>query len=291
LTKIFVVLVSLLAVLLVPLVVVYAHNENSFKARWEAADAKAAAAANRLNTEQLGSTARESALQAEIQQRDGEIAGLIGSRDAAEADIRDLQADLTSARGQQEKIRADLSKLSSALNASQELMGQLLAEVATTRSDAMKAEQRAVALDERVRELMGQLDVAVAARRAMAEELQQLKEELAVSLRRNATYVQKYGALEQEQAVAAGKPATVDLDATVLNVRRGLDQNLAEINAGSRDQVEVGWELMIARGGDFLARLRIIEVDINRSTGVIELEDPDNRGEVQAGDRVMARSG
>src|SRR5688572_12349172 len=35
-TKIFIVLVSLLAVLLVPLVVVYAHNEDSYKAKYEA---------------------------------------------------------------------------------------------------------------------------------------------------------------------------------------------------------------------------------------------------------------
>ena len=38
LTKLFVVLVSLLSVLLVPLVVVYAHNENTFKSRWESAE-------------------------------------------------------------------------------------------------------------------------------------------------------------------------------------------------------------------------------------------------------------
>ena len=66
---------------------------------------------------------------------------------------------------------------------------------------------------------------------------------------------------------------------------------MAEINAGSRDGVEEGWVMMVARGGNFLANLRIIAVDINRSTGVIELEDTSTRGEVQPGDRVLARSG
>ena len=42
LTKIFIVLVSLMAVLLVPLVVVYANNEDSFKAKYQAASAQAA---------------------------------------------------------------------------------------------------------------------------------------------------------------------------------------------------------------------------------------------------------
>ena len=38
LTKVFIVLVSMLAVLLVPLVVVYAHNEDSYKAKYEEAE-------------------------------------------------------------------------------------------------------------------------------------------------------------------------------------------------------------------------------------------------------------
>ena len=53
LTKIFIVLVSLLAVLIVPLVVVYAHNEDSFKAKYEAAAALAAAANQNLESEAL----------------------------------------------------------------------------------------------------------------------------------------------------------------------------------------------------------------------------------------------
>ena len=49
LTKIFVVLVSLLAVLLVPLVVVYAYNEDSYKAKHDAAVATANANAADLD--------------------------------------------------------------------------------------------------------------------------------------------------------------------------------------------------------------------------------------------------
>ena len=52
LTKIFIVLVSLLALLLVPLVVVYAYNEDSFKAKYLGADAQAATAVDRLGAAQ-----------------------------------------------------------------------------------------------------------------------------------------------------------------------------------------------------------------------------------------------
>ena len=47
--------------------------------------------------------------------------------------------------------------------------------------------------------------------------------------------------------------------------------------------------MMIGRDGNFLGNLRIINVDINHATGVVELEDTSTRGQVEAGDRVYAR--
>ena len=57
LTKIFIVLVSMLSVLLVPLVVAYAHNEANFKDKYVQADLKAATSATRLQEEQRSSSA------------------------------------------------------------------------------------------------------------------------------------------------------------------------------------------------------------------------------------------
>ncbi len=67
LTKIFIVLVSLLALLLVPLVVVYAYNEDSFKAKYQVADAQAATAVDRLGAEQAVHAAEITRLQLQIQ--------------------------------------------------------------------------------------------------------------------------------------------------------------------------------------------------------------------------------
>ena len=116
----------------------------------------------------------------------------------------------------------------------------------------------------------------------------QLRSELATAVRDVSSYEQKFGTL-----LTAGDkppPPLSDLDATVVDVRRGQDQTLAVINAGSRDGIEEEWVMNISRGGSFIATLRIIRVDINRATGVLELQDIQNRGEVQPGDRVTARS-
>ena len=70
-------------------------------------------------------------------------------------------------------------------------------------------------------------------------------------------------------------------------MRRNADQVLAEIDAGSRDGVKVGWNMTIGSGGQFVASLRIIEVDINRATGIVTLESGRN-GLVEIGHRASA---
>lgn len=288
LTKIFIVLVSLLAVLIVPLVVVYAYNEDSFKSKYEAASALAAAANQNLEAEAL-THADEQARQAlQIRELSTENKALARERDSALTDSRKLDGELTEARSQQGEIRADLATISSAVSAGQDLIESLLSEVRTMRSEALAAERRSVELDEALRDVTGQLESAVAARRAVQEELQQLREEHARAMEQVAVYVEKYGRLDLN---VEPPPAMIDLDATVTSVRRGAEQTLAEINAGSRDGVKEGWIMTIGRAGSFLGNLRIIAVDINNATGIVELEDPNGRGRVEAGDRVYARRG
>lgn len=287
LTKIFIVLVSLLSILLVPLVVVYAHNEDSFKAKYESASAQAAAANQNFQTAQLAHAQREADLDLQIRELMSDNEDLVRQRESAAADIRRLQIDLAESRSQQAGIRADINTISSAVATGQDLIDSLMTEVRTMRTEAVSSERRAVELDEALRDMQGQLDSAVAARRAMQEELQQIKEEHAQALQSVAAYVEKFGRLDIQ--VAASTTPTVDLDATVVSVRRGMEQTYAEINAGSRDGIQEGWVMMIGRAGNFLGNLRIIAVDINHATGVVELEDANGRGQVEAGDRVYAR--
>ena len=76
LTKIFIVLVSLLAVALVPLVAVNARNEASFKGQLEDAKTKAAAAQSALAASESARQASEASWNAQVQARDSEITAL-----------------------------------------------------------------------------------------------------------------------------------------------------------------------------------------------------------------------
>jgi hypothetical protein len=66
---------------------------------------------------------------------------------------------------------------------------------------------------------------------------------------------------------------------------------LAEIDAGSKDGVKLQWMMTIGNGGNFIANLRIINVDINRSTGIVTLEDAKKGRVAQVGHTAHALAG
>ena len=296
LTKIFVVLVSLLAVLLVPLVVVYAYNEDSYKAKYEVAVATADANAADLDAAKAIGAAQLSGKEIEIQELRGEKARLEGDVADAERDMRDLQNRLVAAESMQAEINTKLTTLTSTSQAAQELNESLIMELRGIRSQASASERQKVELDEALRDFRGQLEVATAARRALQEELQQLKGEHAKSLEQLSLYHARYPELQFPGSPILGGilPGGIlpdrNLDTTVIVVRRENDQVLAEIDVGTRDGVKEGWTGTISQGEIFIANIRLIEVDINRSVGVVDLEAK-SRGLVQIGHRVFFRAG
>jgi hypothetical protein len=290
LTKIFVVLVSLLAVLLVPLVVVHAHNEDSFKARWMAAQDQIKTLTVSLDSTKAAHGAEMDTLQRQNTELSAQNDSLQKERFRTADEVRRLETELASARGLQTEVLAHLANIDKTVDANQQLVESLVSELRTMRNDALASERRAVELDEALRDVRAQLEVAVAARRALQEELQRVNEELAKSLL-DRSQLEAGG--DRRSAMATGVVGISpdrNLVATVVSVSRSADQTLAEINVGSRDGVKTDWVMQLARGGTFLANLHIIRVDVNRSTGIVLLEDQ-ARGMVQEGDRATARKG
>jgi hypothetical protein len=296
LTKIFIVLVALLAVAIVPLVAVNAANEGTFKRRWLDEQAKSAAATTELAAARANHQATEAALSKTISELQAEIARLTKEGDSRAAQLRKVEGELAAARALQATINSNLEIMAQTGKASTALNESLVRELRDLRAKVVESEKQVVELDEAVATLTSQLEVADAARRSLQEELIRISEEKAVAVASIAKYVAYFGELPAASAGATtildgGRiPADRDLSATVVGVQRSGDSTLAEINAGSRDGVREGWVLMIGDSGRFVANLRIIEVDVNRATGVVELENRSG-GSVAIGQRAVARRG
>ena len=293
LTKLFIVLVSLLAVMITPLVAVNAMNEESFKTKWMASNQGKNAALENLGFEQRVRMAEASAAAVQSKELELRIAELQKNGDSKVAEVTRLQGELALARGGQEEINARIGMMAETQQAQQKLGETLVAELRSLRTRAVDAERQSVDLEEELGIIRSNLEVAEAARRALQEEVQQLNDERDQAVDKIARYVAYIGELPSARAGAqAGTlPADRNLSATIINVRRSEGSVLAEINAGSRDGVQEGWVFTLADGSRFVGNLRIIEVDVNRATGVVELEDANNRGEVRSGQRAIARKG
>lgn len=290
LTKIFIVLVSLLAVLLVPLVVVYAHNENSFKSRFEQAELKAAASDQALK-------AAEARLGSEVTNRDLRISDLDAvskklqnDKAATDATVRQLESQVNAANGERAEFSAQLQTIAKSVEAGQLLTETLVSELRVLRTAAVATERDKVQLDQSLADVTSQLEVAEQARRALAEELARMKDANTKAITQLSEAIAK-GFVPGGRTAALGIIPDKTLTVNVIRVERSTGEITAEIDAGSKDGVKVGWNMTIANGGTFVANLRIINVDINRATGIVLLEDPKSRGSVQVGNTAHALAG
>ncbi|MBX3355216.1 MAG: hypothetical protein KF724_05920 [Phycisphaeraceae bacterium] len=296
LTKIFIVIVSLFTVALVPLVMVNAANERTFKSRWESEQARA----NEAIRDRDATRARS---ESELQARSIELEGLKVALRESEARNSEFRSQITTRdseliglRARQDDFNAIMKTYAENDKAKTEIVNMLNREIIAVRSRLTQVEQEFVKLDEDLTATRAKLDVADASRRALQEEVQRLMEERDQAMSTISKFVAWVGPLPTGGNVSSMTdalriPADRSLSATIIQVRRGPDSVLAEINAGSRDGVQPGWVMTIADGGKFIGNLRLTTVDLTRSTGVVELEDSQARGEVRTGQKAVARKG
>jgi predicted nucleic acid-binding Zn-ribbon protein len=265
--------------------VVYAYNEDSFKARYQSAEQAKAAAIEDMKATQARAGSEVAAMQNEIDQLRTARTQLETNRAADQSQIRKLETDLAAANGLKTEIAAQLAMLATSNDAAQKLLDSLITELRQLRADTVAIERQKVELDEALRDVTGQLEVAVAARRALEEELARLKDEHSRAMSKlGEAYAKGFG---DRDVVRVGIMPDKTLSAEIVRVERSNSQVLAEIRAGSRDGVKKDWSMAISDSSGFVANLRIIDVDINRSTGIVTLE----KSKVQVGQMAHALAG
>jgi predicted nucleic acid-binding Zn-ribbon protein len=295
LTKILVVLVALLIAALVPLAAVSSTNQSVYK------QAAADAQANLKKAEAEGNVANDAynasiaAVQAKVSALEAQLRAATMERDKETQMRADKERDLERVRIELADLKGQVAAFSANDTLQTKLIDAMRQDIEGARTQYLAAEKARVELQDSLARIQGDLDSETAAKRQLQEQLQKVSEEK----ERAMADVQRYAALHGSAAPRAGAtsdaslPVVADrsLSATVIDVKREPDAILAEINAGSRDGVKEGWVMTIADGSNFVGNLRIVQVDVNRAVGVVELEDVEARGEVKSGHRAIARKG
>ena len=299
LTKILVVLVALLACAIAPLAAVSSTNQFVFKQKAEDASATLKAKEAEMGVANDAYNASVAALQAKVAGMESQLRAATMERDKETQMRADKERDLERVRIEIADLKGQVGAFSANDTLQTKLIDAMRQDIEGARTQYLAAEKARVELQDSLARIQGDLDSETAAKRQLQEQLQKVSEDK----ERAMADVQRYAALHGSSLASgapragatsdAGLPVVADrsLSATVIDVKREPDATLAEINVGSRDGVKEGWVMTIADGSNFVGNLRIVQVDVNRAVGVVELEDAESRGEVKSGQRAIARKG
>ena len=290
LTKIFIVLVTLLAVGMVPLVATYTTNENSYRAKFRAADDQKKVAMIRAQDAETTLMSQRAQMQNEIDTRDSTIGTLRGEKSSARSTLESLQTQIDRLAAQLGQKEASLNALVSASEVNSELKQRFVDENYDLRDDIVILQSQINVIEDVLEDKKLEAEGALRAERKAQEERKQMEDQLDEIRTTLNLYVSEYGELKTVAKVNTGIAPDRALSSTILTVSRDNDDVLVEINAGSRDGVQEGWIMTVGHDGTFLGRLQVVQVDINRSIGKVTLEDP-KQGLVAPGSSVYAVKG
>lgn len=290
LTKIFIVLVTLLAVAMVPLIATYTTNENSYRAKYRASEDQRRVSTVRAQDAENALVAQRGQLQQEIDARQATIDSLRREASNASSNTSSLLAQIGRLEAQIAQSNANLQSLSSASEVNSELKQRFVDENYDLREEVIDSERMVMEMEDQLEQARYEADEAMRASRKAKEERFNMEKQLDTLQARIYAYISKFGELDTVVAASTGIAPNRTMTSTVLTVSRNNDDVLVEINSGSRDGVQEGWIMTVGDDGTFLGRLQIDEVDINRSIGRVTLENP-SRGLVVPGTTAYAVKG
>jgi chromosome segregation ATPase len=295
LTKVFVVLVSLLAVAIVPLAAVQSSNQAALRQQVKDAETKVAAARNELETERALRSKAESDAALQIKDLDAEKGRLQSEVALGMAKSRSLDGELSQAKIRLASLEQSLAVVTDGDRAKMELIKTISEELDKQRTTLTDCERMKIEVEQKYGKTESDLRMAQEALGDLREQVAALSSSKAKADQVVQAFTARYGPAEEEQPATASAPvaevADRNLSAKIVNVRRTDAGVYAEIDAGSRDGVKVGWVMTVGDGSRFIGKLQITSVDVNKAVGTIEMEDPAGRGAVRAGQKVTIRKG
>lgn len=284
LTKVFVVLLTVLSIALSMLVVATFAQQENFKASaqdWRTAaldmaakertvSSNAAIERQRAMDRHLQATRTIDALRDKVKQLEAEIGALAASRAESENKLAVEQGQVDSANRLAALVQA-------AFNSEQQLTTKL-----SRRNSEL--ERRNVDLNNRIKELTSSVAMAGSQIRALKEQIAAMTQDQVAALP-----VQMPGGpgVVQARIPSVAPPSVVAAMSSPIRAEvTEVEGELAEISVGSADGVAHGMTFLIYRGGSkqagpkYLGTLRITRVEANRSAGILEQTE----GEVRKGD-------
>lgn len=267
LTKILIVLLSLLSVYLCSSVVIYVTTATNYKQAYES-----------LQSEHSALQEKSTGFEQQLEEKRRELAQLTDKLDteinALKADRNKLEQELNNVRREKTDLDERVKTLAAAALKFEETVGGMRGDLANTRTELDQARAESIKLTKNLDEItasleerMAQLDAATAEKKRLLEEKAKLEQQIAG----------KAPAFEPVTPTVSGPatPAPTAYDsasnAPLQGTITAIDGNLATLSIGAADGVEKGMVFHVTQNDNFICDIKITEVDAEVAAGTLQL--------------------
>lgn len=283
LTKVFVVLVTVLAVALVALIIPFVANTENYREQLAAERSQRQAVETQTKVLQKVLADSTEGANTQLAQLRSETDGLRLQVAALLQQVSVAQADLIRARADAAKATSDTTRLSSTLAQNEAILKSALDEVAKRRQEMVQQETKVIQLAERNNELQNQKESLERQFRRLNEEKTQMEEEKSALEKALAAVPEQFRPGARAE-VAVPFPAPVGLQGQITKVETVAGKIFAQINIGKADRVAPNMKFLVHRDNKFMGNLIILSVDDRTAAGSLELP----QGELLVGDSVQS---
>ncbi len=284
LTKIFVVLATIFALLLAAVIVPYVQMTTSIKEKLQDTRQELSAAKNAASLLETKRGLSENQLALDLEKKTDQLTEVRNDLKDLNTQIQNREVALMELRNNLLGTESKNADLTSANKQAQKIMETQAAEIKERRAKMIEQKQEIVQLNTRLSELITENGMMLQQVRLVTEkikELQAVNDEMAGQIER----LQALAPVETAKAEQLPPPPPVQpIRGVITNVQKIDSEIFAAVNVGTNDKVVEGMEFMIYRNSQFMGNLTITKVDLQSSAGRVSLP----QGEITANLEVLA---
>lgn len=288
LTKVFVLLVTILAVVLVSLIIPFVHNAFYYREQWKEMDVQRAVAVVDAIKARAGEQEARNDLRDQASNYNEHLDTLRTTNRDLQNEVSKLNQNLVKMETEKNQIQSSQQALTAANDKLARINEILTAESKAHRQRALDLEFRNINLNTRIGELNTEqvrLTRSVRSFQTQTEDQKAQIAQLQDELEKEKSKKFEDNALEIKGLSTNGfDPLGVTIRGSVMKVEKVGEDTLVQISVGSNDKVQENMEFIVHEGSKFVGTMIIIGVDQNVSIGRMLLK----ASEVKTDMRVMA---
>lgn len=287
LTKVFVVLTTILSVVLVSLVVPFVANTEKYKDQRDAEAALRKAAQVDAQVAQLQVAASRTELNAQLDDVQKLLTAQRTLNDSLKGELATARGDLERTRADLVRTQADIANLTAASAQLTTIQKDMSTELNTRREENTKMAKTIIELEAANNDLASARATLERQRKLAAESLVKTQEELTEVRAELEKIPQEVRNQYRGQVVdSGGTSPEIAILAQVADVKQSADTTLVQLNVGAAGGIKERMKFLVHRDGQYLGTLIIMTVDDQAAVGRVTIMKAG--ATIKAGDAARA---